>query len=292
WFCNRLKAGFCMMRNPMNRRPIRVSLVPEDVQGIVFWTKNFRPFLRHLSVVEGAGFPYYVSYTINGYPRSLEHNVVDWEKSVEAVREIFTRHGKRAVVWRYDTIVFSEETPLEFHKANFARIADALTGLVDECVISFMQLYRKTERNLNEMSRVFGNPWFDPELNLKRELAEEFYCMALDRGISLTICTQPELITVQSPARCIDSRRLADLGGRTLGVKMLGNRPGCECTASRDIGDYDTCPHGCVYCYAVQSNTRAIERYKNHNPLSPFLFDDPNGDEGTFEGATQLTLDF
>lgn len=72
WFVNRLRAGYCMMRNPMNRKPIRVSLTPQDAAGIVLWTKNFRPFMKYVDAVADAGLPFTVQYTINGYPTSLE----------------------------------------------------------------------------------------------------------------------------------------------------------------------------------------------------------------------------
>jgi hypothetical protein len=275
WFMNRLKAGFCMMRNPMNRKPIHVSLERPEADGVVFWTKNFRPFLKYLDGFEKFRLPFYVSYTINGYPKSLESHVVDWRKSVEAVDELYSRHGIRSVAWRYDTIVLSSETSETFHVENFCRIADELSGRVDEVVISFMQLYQKTTRNLGEMERMTGNQWFDPNVAWKKEFAARLWELAGDRNIRLSICTQPELITCQSPARCIDTARLADLSGSKLNIKQLGNRPGCECAASRDIGDYDTCPHGCVYCYAVRNQPKAIERFRLHNPSSPFLFEDP-----------------
>jgi Domain of unknown function (DUF1848) len=42
-----------------------------------------------------------------------------------------------------------------------------------------------------------------------------------------------------------------------------GNRPGCRCALSRDIGAYDACPHGCVYCYAVADRDRAVANYRD-----------------------------
>jgi hypothetical protein len=213
---------------------------------------------------------------------------VDWRKSVDAVKQLAERQGSRVVSWRYDPIMFTSATPSQFHIDTFTRIADALYGFVDEVVISFMQLYRKTDFNLRKMSRELGNPWWDPNLEVKRLLAAELADLAKERGMMLRICSQPELITTQSPARCIDSQRLADLAGRPLRVKTQGNRPGCECAASRDIGEYDTCPHGCVYCYAVRSFDRAVGRFKAHDPSSPYLFVDPTDPE---EQTLQASLD-
>lgn len=290
WFVNRMRAGFCLMRNPLNRKVIRVPLGPEQLNGIVFWTKNFRPFMKHLPALEPYRVPFVVQYTINGYPRSLENHVVDWRRSVETATELSSRFGQRCVVWRYDTIILSDETPIDFHLDNFQQIATGLAGVVDEVVISFLQLYKKTERNMNEMSSQSGNRWREPSIEEKRRLAEQLSTIARGKGIRLTICSQPELVTVQEPSRCIDSERLAELSGKAFSAKTQGNRPGCECSASRDIGEYDTCPHGCVYCYAVRSSELAIRRFRKHDPNGEFLFSDEDRSGIEQSGMTQLPL--
>ena len=139
WFMNRLRAGYCKMMNPYNRRVIRVSLLPEDVEGIVFWTKNVGPFLRHLQEVQQLGFPFVLQHTINGYPRHLEQAVVDTHKSVENLRQVTDTFGPRVSIWRYDTIINSSLTPREFHIETFGRLAKELEGATDEVVIPLYQ---------------------------------------------------------------------------------------------------------------------------------------------------------
>ncbi|MCA9049546.1 MAG: DUF1848 family protein, partial [Planctomycetaceae bacterium] len=76
WFMNRLRAGYCKMVNPWNRKQIsRVSLDLRDVDGIIFWTKNIAPFIPHLEEVHGRGYRFVVQHTINAYPRALEFSV-------------------------------------------------------------------------------------------------------------------------------------------------------------------------------------------------------------------------
>ena len=248
----------------------------DDVDGIVFWTKNFRPFMRYLPELTGSHIPFIIQYTINGYPQSMEHHVVESAKSIETVRELSDRFGHRCVVWRYDTIIFSRETPRDFHLENFQALARDLKGATDEVVISFLQLYQKTAINLNKMVENTGNQWWEPHVEEKRLLAIELNEIAMSAGITLTLCSQPEILTDLPASRCIDSKRIADVAGRKIQAKTLGKRPGCECAASRDIGDYDTCPHGCVYCYAVRSHNLAVQRFKRHDPESEFLFTNSN----------------
>jgi hypothetical protein len=276
WFVNRLRAGYCKTLNPYNRQIVRVSLKPEDVQGFVFWTKNVGPFVGHLAEVRRRGFPFVVQHTINGYPRVLEEAVVDPAKSVEHVRRLAEEFGPRVCVWRYDTIVHSSVTPRDYHIETFSRLAGELEGATDEVVISFAHLYEKTLRNMNRAAEDNGFTWSDPSVEWKRTLLVELTEIAAGHRIQLTVCSQPEFIVPGSgEARCVDAARLNGIGGSAFKAKLKGNRKECGCYEARDIGEYDTCPHGCVYCYAVLNRALALERFRQHDPESELLFPPP-----------------
>ncbi len=292
WFENRLKAGYCMVANPYNRRQVRrVSLLPEDVEGFVFWTKNLGPFMGRLERVAELGRPFTVQYTITGYPRELERTVVDADRSVRHLRTVAERYGPKAAVWRYDPILFSSLTPAEYHLDNFERLAGSLEGSCDEVVISFATIYKKTARNLAAAAREFGFTWEDPPDNVKLDLAARLAEMAGARSMRLSVCSQWRYVVPGAQAaRCVDARRLAAMGGQPIRARLKGNRPDCGCYESVDIGVYDTCPHGCVYCYAVLHRDLALSRYRSHDPEGEFLFS-PNDDVGSNrEGARQTTL--
>lgn len=276
WFINRLSAGYCKTLNPYNRQIGRVSLKPDDVQGFVFWTKNVGPFIGHLAEVRRRGFPFVVQHTINAYPRVLEEAVVDAAKSVEHVRRLAEEYGPRVCVWRYDTIIESSVTPRDFHVRTFSRLAKELHGATDEVVISFAHLYEKTLRNMNRAADAKGFTWSDPPDDWKRDLLVELTEIAAGNRIKLTVCSQPQFIVPGSgEARCVDAVRLNEIGGTAFKAKLKGNRKECGCYEARDIGEYDTCPHGCVYCYSVQNRTLALERFRQHDPESEFLFPPP-----------------
>lgn len=273
WFANRLAAGFCKVVNPYNGRASRVSLKPSDVDAFVFWTKNIGPFVPHLEHIHERKYPFIIQHTINGYPRTLESAVTDSERSVEHVRRIAARWGQRVVVWRYDTILFSTLTDFEFHLKNFTRLARRLNGAVDEVVISFAHFYKKTQRNLAAAARALNFEWWDPSLEEKRALVQALANEAAEQGISLTVCSQPEYLAPgAAEARCVDAERIEYVRGTAVHAKLKGNRKGCGCYESRDIGEYDTCPHGCVYCYAVRTPDVAKDRFRAHDPHSEFLF--------------------
>jgi hypothetical protein len=265
WFLNRLRAGHCHVANPYGGGSYRVELTPEAVDGFVFWTRNLRPLLPHLEEVRQVG-PFAVQFTVTGYPRALETSVIAVSEGVAQLRELRRRFGPRAAVWRYDPIVFTGELDAEAHAAGFAALAGALAGTVDEVVLSFMHPYKKTSRNLDRAARRFGFAWRDPSLDEKQALLARLAAIARQHGIVPTLCSQPELLVPGlGEARCIDAGRLADVGQRPVAARESGNRPGCRCALSRDIGAYDTCPHGCVYCYAVADRDRALARFRAHD---------------------------
>jgi hypothetical protein len=274
WFMNRLRAGYCKMVNPWNRKQvIRVSLERHAVDGIVFWTKNVGPFIESLREVHQRAYPFIVQHTINNYPKALEFSVVNARRGVENFQRLAEEYGPKTCVWRYDTIVISSETPLDFHRRNFACLCQDLEGTTDEVVISFVHLYHKTLRNMNWAAKEFHFSWEDPSAQTKQDLATEMVAMAAASGIRLSICSQPDfLVPGAIEARCIDAARLEQVAGKPILADLRGGRKECGCFASRDIGEYDTCPHGCVYCYAVLRRRLAQRRYHEHDPKSEFLF--------------------
>jgi hypothetical protein len=272
WFMNRLEAGFCSVLNPYSGKPYRVDLSPEAVSGFVFWTRNILPFRLALESIVRRGTPFVVSYTITNYPRALEVATIEAERAIAAVHELSRLYGPRTVVWRYDPILASTLTDGNWHRKNFTQLAAKLTGAVDEVCISFAQIYKKTERNLSAAARLHGFSWRDPKPEEKMRLADELAVTARQYGMKLTLCSQPDLLGGgYQAARCIDTERLSDVAGRSISAKLKGNRPGCGCYESRDIGDYGSCPHGCVYCYAVERRALAKRRFAAHDPTNEFL---------------------
>jgi len=292
WFEKRLKAGYCKVANPYNRRQInRISLLPEGVDGFVFWTKNLGPFMKRLEDVRQFGRPFEVQYTITAYPHELESAVVDKERAIQHMKALAENYGPKVAVWRYDPILFTSLTPTDFHRQNFEELAQALEGTCDEVVISFAQIYKKTQRNLDQAASEFGFTWEDPTDDAKLDLAADLVKMAKAHGMQLSICSQRRyLVPGAKMARCIDARRLSEIGGRPIRAKIKGKRPDCRCYASIDIGEYDTCPHGCVYCYAVRNRDLALRRYKQHDLESEFLYDPGDVSAAPNDGTTQTTL--
>ena len=290
WFLKRLEAGFCQVANPYGGRPYEVPLAGDRVDGFVFWTRNAAPFRPALERLAGDGVPFVVQYSLTAYPRPLETSVVASGRTVAEMRDLAARFGPKAVVWRYDPVLATSLTPAGRHRETFARLAEALTAgpapATDEVVLSFAQIYAKTRANTDRAARRHGFAWSDPPEEEKRALLAELAGIAAEHGLTATLCAQPALLAPPlAAARCIDAERLSAVAGRAIDARQKGNRPGCLCAESRDIGAYDSCPHGCVYCYAVRRPAVAKANYQGHDPEGEFLVPPARSERGAKQPA-------
>lgn len=275
WFLNRLKAGYCRIVNPYNRKVSTVDLSRSAVDGIVFWTRNPLPFMDGLSSVMEMGYPFYLQYTITGYPGMIEPHVPSLEDSVSLFDKISCRYGPHSVVWRYDPILFSSLWGRDFHISNFSRLAGLLEGLTTEVVISFTQFYRKILLRMNRVESAEDIRFRDPPPDEKKSLAGILAEIASSRGMTLSLCGQRELLSEGvADASCVDPFRLSRVAGKPIPIPAKRpHRPGagCGCYAARDVGEYETCLHDCLYCYAVRDRAKALDNFSSHDPVGEFL---------------------
>jgi len=160
----------------------------------------------------------------------------------------------------------------QFRQEIYDMYRQELAGLTDEAVISFVNPYRKSRRNLDAASRKYGFDWWEASASEAMDLVGEFGRIAAADGMEVTICSQPDfLVSSVRAARCIDAERLSRVAGIDIESRQRGNRPGCLCHESRDIGAYDTCPHGCAYCYAVSDRGQAVKRFTRSDPDAEVL---------------------
>jgi len=295
WFINRVRAGFCTASNPYNRRQLsHVALQPEDVDVVVFWTRNARPLFPYLDELDRRGLRYYVQYTVLDNPRQLEPATPALDAAVRTFRELAARVGPDRVIWRYDPIVFSTLSGFDFHRERFSAIAARLEGATRRAVVSVVDRYKKADKRMAALAAegilplslpLVGAPEFGA---LMVAMAQE----AAACGMEIQSCA--EEIDLQQfgirPGKCIDDELIARVFGVTVsGRKDAGQRQACGCVASRDIGAYDACLFGCQYCYATSSFVRARINYGRHDPQSPSLLPfAERPDESTPEELAQV----
>ena len=261
WFMRRIRAGFCTVPNPSNPRQVsRVSLDVNDVDVIVFWTRNPDPLLPFLQELDDRGYRYYFQYTLMDNPRVLDPGVPDAEKALQSFLRLSGRIGPDRVLWRYDPVVLSTLTPPDFHCRVFDRLARALRGATRRCTISLLDVYRKVGVRLGAL-RAQGIELLPPAVPEAESLIRFMVSAAAANGMELASCAEEGLEPMGVAAgKCVDDRLIEGVFGiRVTHAKDRAQRPACRCVASRDIGVYDTCPAGCVYCYAT-SDAQAVAR--------------------------------
>ena len=265
WFMARVRAGFALTRNPMNHRQLyRVPLTPEEVECAVFWTKDPLPLMPHLDELDARGWRYYFQFTLTPYGRALEPGLRDKTEIGDTLEALGRRNGRARVVWRYDPIILNDELTVAWHRAQFARLCGRLAAFTDTVTVSFVDLYPKLKTPLlraitpDEMAELAGS------------LSET----ARAHGLTPVACSEQADLTPYGigQACCIDRRRLEQVCGQPLRIGPDRNQRGsCGCCESVDIGAYDTCVNGCVYCYANRGDGAARRRHDAHDPQSPLL---------------------
>jgi len=275
WFMNRIRAGFCTVPNPFNRHQVAcVSLRPEDVDVIVFWTRNARPLLPHLAELDRLGYRYYFQYTIMDNPRAFDPQAPTLAAALRTVRELSDRVGAQRVIWRYDPIVVSSVSPLDFHLGVYDHIARALRGRTQRSVISLVDRYRKAEGRLRRLADQ-GIEVMTCDEGMLAALVPALAQIASDNGMEIVSCAEEIDLRPYGvrPGKCVDDEYIA----RTFGIQVTNKkdaaqREECGCVVSKDIGMYDTCLFGCQYCYATSSFERArVNHDREHDPRSPSL---------------------
>ena len=277
WFFNRIAQGYALVPNPYNPKNIyRVSLLPEDVNAIVFWTKDPRPIMGRLGQLDEKGFRYYFQFTLTDYDLDLEGKVPSVKRMVEAFCELAKRIGPQRVIWRYDPVIISNKTDFAYHKFAFKRLATKLAGSTNRVMISFVTWYRKTQRRvsvLEDSGWIFDrDPKSDPRLE---PFLENIAKSAKQNEMEISTCADSDDYSHIgiSHGACIDGALVEKLGGKPVSPKTdKGQRKNCLCVSSKDIGMVDTCIHCCRYCYATVNHQLATSRYKSHDPKSPILW--------------------
>lgn len=267
WFFNRIREGYAYVRNPMN--PHQVSEVPltsDVVDCVVFWTKNPARMLGRLG--ELRDYHYYFQFTLTGYGRDIERGVPHKRESMIPIfRELSQMIGKERVIWRYDPIIVTDRYSVSYHVNAFRQIAEALSGFTERVVISYVDMYSKIRKNMEKIHMI--------ELSREEKLhmASELSVIARKNHMKIGACAEEIDFQEAGVERnsCIDRQLIERLTGYPLKAsKDKNQRKECGCAESIDIGAYNTCRNGCLYCYANYSErsvASAVEKYDVDSPL-------------------------
>lgn len=304
WFFKRLDVGYSAWTNPFNGVKSYVSY--NKTRFIVFWSKNPRPLLDYLHILEERNIKCYIQYTLNDYEEEKLEIVPLLEKRIKTFKELVERLGKGSVVWRFDPMILTDNITIDDLLAKVQNIGDQLKGYTEKLVFSYadIALYKKVKINLKR-NGVLYYEWTEKQME---EFAQKLSRMNKERGWNYTLATCCEKIDIDKYGiehnRCIDGDLITRLAWKDkelmdfMKVKihnvpapslfddvvipeeaiMLldnkyfisthkkdhGQRELCGCMVAKDVGEYNTCPHLCEYCYANTSKDVALANWKQH----------------------------
>ena len=305
WFFHRLENGYSAWKNPFNGVKSYVSY--ENTRFIVFWSKNPRPLLPYLHILKERNIKCYIQYTLNDYEREKLEKVPSLASRIDTFKLLVEQLGKGAVIWRFDPMILTDDISVDDLLQKVQNIGDQLKDYTEKLVFSYadITMYRKVKHNLEAS----GIPYHEWEIEQMEEFADKLSIMNRERGWNFQLATCGEKIDISKYGilrnRCIDGdliTRLAWCDKELMDFmkvkieninsslflpeeaillpnghffvskhkKDQGQRPFCECMASKDIGEYNTCPHLCEYCYANATKELALQNWKQHqeNKLS------------------------
>jgi DNA repair photolyase len=279
WFMHRLKTGYVKWFNRFNGRARYVFF--DKTRAIVFWTKNAEPMIKHLPELDTRGINYYFTYTLNDYENeTLEPNVPPLRQRIDTFKRLSDTIDKGRLVWRFDPLILTSSITVDALLDKIYGIGKQIHAHTGKLVISFIDinLYKKVRHNL--MSAGFKDCkefTFEDMKGIARGLQE------INKEWNINIATCAETADLSQYGikhnKCIDDeliirqfshdRELMDFlgvpsetGERRQVLKDSGQRKDCGCIPSKDIGQYDTCVHGCIYCYANTSPKIARMNYR------------------------------
>jgi len=295
WFIERIKQGYVKWKNPFNNVPLYVSF--KNVKLIVFWSKNPKPMLKHLDFLDERGINYYFQYTLNDYDNEkIEKGVPKLAERIEIFKQLSQRIGKNKIIWRFDPLILTDTIGVDELLNKVEGIGNQLKDYTEKLVFSYADIkqYKKVQNNLQK-STINYREFDEVEMHA---FAQGLQHLNLNWNLDLGTCAEPIPLEQYGIIhnKCIDDNLIIKLFAHDktlmdfLGVKTIpsdmfnpeprlektkdnrdrGQRQFCGCIISKDIGEYNTCPHFCEYCYANSSQDIVIKNYRIHrnNPNS------------------------
>ncbi len=265
WLMNRFAEGYVCLRNPLfPNKVVRYEISPDKLDAVLFCSKNYLPFLDNAARL-AAGYRTYFHYTVTPYGADLEPNIPSVEESARCLLALSDLVGSRRVAWRYDPVLFTKEYPLERHLDVFHTLCRLFSGKIDRCIFGFVEL------PLNPMPKI--EHYIPLKPRDKAAIAAGFGKIAASYGVPIQICRGKGYAEYGvSESGCVTLDILGKANNCAFReAKHNGNRRGCKCFESRDVGFYNTCPNLCKYCFTNTDAEKVWENRALHDDRSPLL---------------------
>jgi hypothetical protein len=267
WLMNRLREGRVLVRNPVAKNVIhKVDLSRKNVDLLLLMTKDPRPMIPFIDELKEMNINISFQVSITPYGSDIEPGVPDKADIAEAFRTVSKMIGKNRITWRYDPVILNEKFDIGYHERKFGVLCRELSGYTERCIFSFVEIHKKLEglRETGLLKKITEEEAF--------EFGTAVSPFAKENEMELNLCcSEYDLSELGILSRgCIDKEgmRSLDVPFEELSIPI---RDRCLCVKNVDIGEYDTCSHDCIYCYANR-NTDKFRKQKMYDPKGELLF--------------------
>lgn len=260
WFVNRWNEGYFDVRNPFNPKLVSRIFV-SDVDMIVFCTKNPLPLLDTIHLFS---VPIQLQVTITGYFKDMEPQVPDKGEIIACVQKLSSYLGKENVCVRYDPILLNSKYNVDYHIRAFNKLCTILKGYVSKMIVSFVDDYKNVRNNHLD----YHEPSNEEYLKLKEAFEKN--------DMKIVSCMENKYQIGDEKDCCISIKYAFERTGKFF--KEWKARD-CHCVNMVDVGAYNSCLHGCKYCYANFDSKKIVSNYKMHDVNSSLLIGHLNLDD-------------
>ena len=260
WFVNRWNEGYFDVRNPFNPKLVSRIFV-SDVDMIVFCTKNPLPLLDTIHLFS---VPIQLQVTITGYFKDMEPQVPDKGEIIACVQKLSSYLGKENVCVRYDPILLNSKYDVDYHIRAFNKLCTILKGYVSKMIVSFVDDYKNVRNNHLD----YHEPSNEEYLKLKETFEKN--------DMKIVSCMENKYHIGDEKDCCISIKYAFERTGKFF--KEWKARD-CHCVNMVDVGAYNSCLHGCKYCYANFDSKQIVSNYKMHDVNSSLLIGHLNLDD-------------
>ncbi len=263
WFMKRYQEGFVDVRNPFSETMVN-RIYFEDVEAILFCTKNPIPILKFLPTIQK---PILFHVTLTPYKKDIEPNVPPKGMIIKAIKELSKIVGIDNLVVRYDPIFLSPIYTLEYHKKAFTNMCFLLKGYVKTIIVSFIDHYKNVRTN----GKILNIKPFT-EMDYK-EIGISFSKSAEKYGMTVQTCFEQKNLIEYGfiNGECLSHALAFKLTKKTYKTWKARKGGNCNCVQMVDIGAYNSCKHFCKYCYANYDEKKVNQNFLWHDSNSTML---------------------
>jgi len=240
----------------------RLSLDPNDVKCIVWWSKNYEHWIECYKNNKQLfdKYKHMFNFTINDSTH-LESGIdISLDSRLEQLKYLANTFGSICIKYRFDPIVKWRDIKTTKEHTNFHHFKKIIKFIsicgVKEVIFAFCIPYNHVIKHMKKNGKQLIAFTDDEKLHIINKMIEitDLY------KIRLSACCSDAIISNNKKifhSKCVDGDAIETIIHSQLkrNSKDTGQRVECNCATSRDIGSYTMkCNHSCDYCYANPSH--------------------------------------